>query len=65
VCELLAASLEVVSVLGLNGILNGAGHRVVGAQDGTLSKLDFTGSIALETTAGTSTRLLALPPGLG
>ena len=62
--ELFAAALEVVAVLGLDGILDGTGHGVVGTEDGALDKLDLAGHAALEAagcgdgTAG----LLSLPP---
>ena len=52
--ELLATALEVVSVLGLNSVLNGTGYRVVGTQDIALDQLDLTCGIALETTAASS-----------
>ena len=65
--ELLAASLKVVPVLGLDGILDGAWHRVVGAEDGALDELELPGGIALE--AARLSRgpagLDALPPGFG
>lgn len=66
-CKLLAAALEIVAVLCLDGILNGTGHRVVGAEHGALHQLDLTGHAALET-AGSSysaAGLLSLAPGLG
>lgn len=62
--KLLTAALQVVAVLGLDGILDGTGHGVVGTQDGALDQLDLTGSIALEA-AGGSTGLLALCPASG
>jgi hypothetical protein len=67
VSELFAASLEVVAVLGLNGILNGTGHGVVDAQDGTLDQLHLTGGITAQvtTTARSPSRSLSLAPGLG
>jgi hypothetical protein len=64
VCELLAAALEVVAVLGLDGILDGRRHGVVGTEDGALDELDLTRHAALEA-AGCSNGaagLLALSP---
>ena len=54
VSKLLAATLEVVSVLCLDGILNGTRHGVVGTQDIALDQLDLTCGIALEATAASS-----------
>lgn len=62
--ELLAAALEVVAVLCLDGVLDGRRHGVVGAENGALDKLDLTGHTTLEA-AGDTAGLLALPPGLG
>lgn len=64
-CEFLAAALEVVAVLGLDGILNSRRNRVVGAENGALDKLDFTGHTTLETTSGSNSAagLLACSPG--
>jgi hypothetical protein len=65
VCKLLAAALEVVAVLCLDGILDGAGHGVVGAEDGALDELDLARHAALEA-AGCcdgATGLLSLSPG--
>jgi hypothetical protein len=67
VCELLAAALEVIAVLRLDGVLDSRRHRVVCGQNGTLNKLDLTGHTTLKTASGSdsTTRLLALSPGLG
>jgi hypothetical protein len=67
VCELLAAALEIVAVLRLDGVLNSRGHRVICGQDGTLNKLDLTGHTTLKAASGSdgTTGLLALSPGLG
>lgn len=66
--EFLAATLEIIAVLGLNGILDGTGSGVVDTQDGTLDQLDLSGRITSQTTtaatAGAS-RGLSLPPCLG
>jgi hypothetical protein len=64
VCELLAAALEIVAVLGLDGILDGTRHGVVGAEDGALHKLDLTGHAALEAASCSNgtTGLLSRPP---
>ena len=64
VCELLAAALEIVAVLGLDGILDGARHGIVGAEDGALHKLDLAGHAALEAAGCCSATagLLSLPP---
>jgi hypothetical protein len=65
VCELLAAAFEIIAVLGLDGVLDGAGHGVVGAEDGALDKLDLTRHAALEAAGSrdSTTRLLTLSPG--
>jgi hypothetical protein len=62
--ELLAASLEVVAVLGLDRVLDGARDRVVGAEDGALDELDLAGGVALQGrgAAGRAAGLGALPP---
>jgi hypothetical protein len=66
-CELLAALLEIIAVLGLDGILDSAGNGIVGAQHRALDELDPTSLATTQTTAntGTSAGLLALPPSLG
>lgn len=63
--KLLATALEVIAVLGLDGVLDGRGDGVVGTQNGTLDKLDLTGHTTLEATGGTSAGLLSLPPCFG
>jgi hypothetical protein len=67
VCKLLAAALKVIAVLGLDGILNSTGHRVVGTEYGTLHKLDLTGHAALEATScsDSAAGLLSLTPCCG
>lgn len=67
VCELLAAALEVVAVLGLDRVLDRRRHRVVGRQHGALNELDLTGHAALETASSSNCTagLLTLSPGLG
>jgi hypothetical protein len=67
VCKLLAAALEVIAVLGLDGILDGAGHGIIGTENGALHKLDLARHTALEATScsnGTA-GLLSLSPGGG
>ena len=67
-CELLATTLEVIAILSLDGVLDSRWHGVVCRQNGALNELDLTGHATLEATAGSSnstTRLLALSPGLG
>jgi hypothetical protein len=67
VCELLATALEVITVLCLDGVLDGRGHRVVGAENGALHELDLAGHAALEAARrchGTAW-LLSLSPCLG
>jgi len=62
--KLLTAALEVVAVLGLDGVLDGARHGVVGAEDGSLDQLDLARHAALEA-AGSgngTTGLLTLAP---
>ena len=54
--EFLAATLEIIAVFRLDGILNGTGDRVVDTQDGTLDQLDLSGGITSQTTtAGAAT----------
>lgn len=67
VCKLLAAALEVVAVLCLDGVLNGRRHWVVCRQDGALDELDLTGHATLEAAGSSNSAagLLALSPGLG
>jgi hypothetical protein len=67
VSELFAATLKVVAVFSLYGILNGTGHGIIDTQDGTLDQLHLTGGITAQvTTTGVSTsRSLSLAPGLG
>lgn len=60
--ELLAAALEVVAILGLDGILNSTGHGIVDTEDGALDKLDLPGGITTQVTLLGS---LSLAPGLG
>lgn len=65
--ELFAATLEVVAVLGLDGILNGTGDWVIHTQDGALDQLDLTSGISTQvsTTPVSTSRGLSLAPGLG
>lgn len=65
--KLLAAALQVISVFGLYGVLDGTGHGVIGTQDIALHQLDLTRGIALQTTAtrGRSSRCLSLGPRFG
>ena len=65
VCKLLAAALEIIAVLGLDGVLDGRRHRVVGTQNGALDKLDLTGHTTLEAATSGSAGLLSLSPCLG
>jgi hypothetical protein len=64
--EFLTATLEVVAVLGLDGVLDGAGHGVVGAEDGALDELDLARHATLQATAAGlnsgAAWLLALSP---
>ena len=53
--EFLAATLEIVAVFGLDGILDGTGDWVVDTQDGTLNQLDLSGGITSQTTACAAT----------
>lgn len=66
--ELLAATLQIIAVLGLNSILNSTWHGVVDAENRTLNQLNLTSGISAKTsTAATAlgtTRRLALAPGL-
>lgn len=64
-CEFLAALLQVIAVLGLDGILNSTGNRVVGAQHRALDELDLAGLAAAQATRGTTAGLLPLAPSLG
>lgn len=66
--EFLTAALQVISVLGLDGILDGAGNWVVDAENGTLYQLDLTGGISTEATSTAAlvpTGGLSLAPCLG
>jgi hypothetical protein len=65
--ELLASALEVISVLGLDGILDGTRHGVVGAENRALHKLDLARHAALEAAGGSNgtAGLLSLPPCCG
>lgn len=49
--EFLAATFEVIAVLGLDGILDSTGGGVVNTQDGTLDQLDLSGRITSQTAA--------------
>lgn len=49
--EFLAATFEVIAVLGLDGILDGTGGRVIDTQDGTLDQLNLSGRITSQTAA--------------
>lgn len=55
--ELFVAALD-IAVLGLNGVLDGAGNWVVNAENGALNKLDFSGVESLQTTTSRGCRLL-------
>jgi hypothetical protein len=46
--KLLASALEIVAVLCLDGVLDGARHGIVDAENGALDELDLSGSIATE-----------------
>src|SRR4051794_38926475 len=48
VSELLAASFQVIPVLGLDSVLDGTGNRIIGAQDRALTEFDLAGSISLK-----------------
>ena len=48
--EFLTATLEIIAVFRLDGILDGTGDRVVDTQDGTLDQLDLSGGITSQTT---------------
>lgn len=66
--EFLTAALQVISVLGLDGILDGAGNWVVDAENGTLYQLHLTGGISTEATSTAAlvpTGGLSLAPCLG
>lgn len=68
--ELLAATLEIIAVFGLDGILDGTGNGVVDTQDGTLHQLHLSGRVTTQATtsttanAATPTGSLSLAPGL-
>lgn len=67
VCKLFTSTLQVIAVLGLDGVLNGAGHRVINTQNRALNQLDLTGCISTQIpTAGSisTSRGLSLAPGL-
>ena len=58
--KLLTSTFEVVAILGLNRILDGAGNRVLNAEDRALVKFDFSSLIAANATR--PTRSLSLFP---
>ena len=58
--ELLAATLQVIAVLGLNSILDSARSRIINTQNGALDELDLSGRITTQTSLGN----LSLAPGL-
>lgn len=64
--KLFAAALEIVAVLGLDGILNGTWDWVIHTQDGALNQLDLTSRIStqISTTTVSTSRGLSLAPGL-
>lgn len=65
--ELFASALQVVAVLGLDGILNGTGDRVIHTQDGALDQLDFASRISTQVSSpatDSTSRGLSLAPGL-
>lgn len=59
--ELAATSFD-ISVLRLNGVLDGTRNRVVDAQDGALDELDLSSTVTLQTSS--SLGLLATKPAL-
>ena len=61
-CEFLTTTFEVVSVLCLDSILDGAGHWIVNAQDRALHELDFSSCVSLQCSR---CRCLPLPPSFG
>ena len=64
--KFLAAALHVVAVLGLDRILDGAGHWVVDTQDGALDQLDSTGGISAQVSSSISpSGSLSLAPSFG
>lgn len=52
--KFLAATLEIIAVFGLDGILNGTGNGVVYTQDGTLHQLYLPGRVTTQATASTT-----------
>lgn len=64
VCEFFASGFKIISILGLNSVLDGTWHGIVGRQNCALDELDLTGGVSLQTTSRRSwtTRLSALPP---
>jgi len=66
--EFLAATLEVIAVLSLDGILDGTGGGVIDTQDGTLDQLDLPGRVTSQATSAAAARAsggLSLAPCLG
>ena len=59
--ELAAATLD-ITILRLDGVPDGAGNGIIDAQDGTLDKLDLTGTVTLQTAS--SLGLLTTKPAL-
>lgn len=66
--KLLASALQVIAVLGLDGILDSTGDRIVGAENLALDELDLPGLSTLETAGhlgGWAAWSLPLPPCFG
>jgi hypothetical protein len=59
--KFLTSTLEIVSVLGLNGVLDRARNRIIDTQDGTLHQLDLSGSITPQPTGAASGSLSLAP----
>jgi hypothetical protein len=59
--KLFSSALDIVPVFGLDSILDGAGDRVVDAEDGALNQFDFPRCVSSQLIR----RSLSFPPRLG
>ena len=65
--EFFTSTLQIIAILGLNGILDGTGDGVVHTEDRTLDQLDLSGGITAQAAAAAARGTagsLSLTPGL-